>query len=157
MGNVEHYLVFREIEHPAKGYGRFGDSEIWLYVSAMCAHSVQYACANFFGQRFQLFVVELLRVVRLADFLYIHIYILYVWFYVAKLLSYAVTNVIRITEKGNTNTFVVFAVQIFIRNFAAPQCALKSGCGLLWATLWRHGKTQDDKAEAARSVKRTRW
>ncbi len=43
-------------------------------------------------------------------------------FYAAKLLAYIVTNVIWITEKGNTNTYVVFAVQIFIRNFAAPQC-----------------------------------
>ncbi len=49
-------------------------------------------------------------------------------FYAAKLLPYAVTNGIRITEKGNTNTFVVFAVQIFIRNFAAPQCAEKCSC-----------------------------
>ena len=76
VGNVEHYLVFGKIEHPTQGYRGFGDTKIGAYVAAMCAHSVQYAAANFFGQHLQLFVVELFCIVRLVDFLYIHIYII---------------------------------------------------------------------------------
>ena len=105
VGHVEHHLVCWEVEHPAKGYGRFGDTEVGTHVSAVCAHSVQYAVADFFGQHFQLFVVELFGVVRLVDFLYIHIYILYVWFYAAKLLHPFTGSVIPITEIGNTFTF----------------------------------------------------